>query len=263
MSFRDLFPWTYALWRFLSSKPVRISLVSSSSLLLLVMAGFRIESFLLQRKVTSILARMSQLRLDETSLAEFRLLLPELTPAQSPGASLRYGVRYDDTQQGILVRYLWRVWQNDRVEPWLYYWGHRFHRFEAGVEVLNGTVVRVDYSLWIDTNEDHMLYSGAGINVLGLSRAGWRQLGRGSTVTYDDLRPYVEQHASNAPENYVALAFTPDAPDGLKQSAFRVHLTCLWNLSPCKKTKQMLPGIWPPQYAWHDVPFGKVPFPFK
>ena|SRR5437868_6938883 len=219
MDFPDSFPWIRALWHLFTSKPVRIIFASVSTFIVFIILSFRIESWFFQRRVNSILSRMAQLRLDETPEAEFKRLLPELMLStgllpgdDDSGASLRYNVHYNDTETGPLVKYLWRLWQNDRGTRWLYCFGHRFHRFHAGVEVRDSAVVRMDYHLWIDTNENHNLYSGAGIHVIGMSRAGWRHFGRGSTLTYDDLRPYVERHASNAPENYVALAFTPEAP---------------------------------------------------
>jgi len=256
MPFRDSFPWTSALLRFLSSKPFRIFWAVFATVLISTMVGFRLESFVFQRRVSSILVRMAEVRLDHSSEQETRQLLPELnlsTDAIPNGACdgmRRYEVTYSDLDRGVLVRFLWRLWQNDAGIRLLYLLGHRFHRFSAAVEACNGKVVRVQYGLWVDTAEDHNLYSGAGLTVAGLSRAGWRKPGGEVETSYEDLIPYTELVASNAPESYLALTFTPVASGGFVRAAFDVHLNCLWSPSPCKTTKQLLPGIWPPSYPW-------------
>lgn len=194
-------------------------------------------------------------------------LLPELLPLYNAhpehGSDVprRYDARYSDIDRGLLVKFLGRLWQNESGIRVLYLLGHRFHRFNAAAEIRNGKVVRVQYDLWVDTGENHMMYQGVGISVTGFSRTGWTKPGGTIATTYDDLKPYAERVASNAPENYLALAFTPEAASDFVRAALDVRLSCLWSLSPCKNAKQLLPGVWPPRFSWNALPFGKGPLP--
>lgn len=248
------------LRRFLSWKPVSITLISFTSVLLLTMIAFRIDSLLFQRRVNSLLSRMARVRLDNPSEEQLLSLLPELHPFRP--ASAKQPIRQGDPEQyafidtnvnhGLLVMTLWKLhMESDATFRWLFLLGHRLHRFDASAYLRDGRVVRISYDLWMENGESHSLYDGVGVHFRMLSRSGWI-LGEDRAVapTYNDVSPYAESVASNAPENVVDLALTSDAPPDLVRAALEPQISCLWKLGICQNTKQILPGIWPPHFPW-------------
>jgi len=263
MASRQLFPWTHALWRFLSSKPVRISLLTFTSLLVATMVAFRVESFLFQRRVHSILSRMAKIKLDNTSEQDLRSLMPELEGPDGPEceegkvSSKIYSVLISDVDRGTLsslVESLDRY--NGPALEILYLLGHRFHRFGAYAYTCAGKVVHLEYFLWIDDNHNHNMFEGTEVKVSGYSRTGWpysRNYSNG--FIYEGATPYVEWVSSNAPKNDLAITFTTEAPADFVRAAFDLQLVCLQSFAGCTDTKELLPGIWPPRFAWRHEKF--------
>lgn len=260
---RQLFPWTHALWRFLSSKPVGIFLLTSTLLLIATMVGFRVESFLFQRRVHSILSRMAQIKLDNTSEQDLRSLLPEMEGPDGPEceegtvSSKIYNILISDVGRGPLSSLIVRLDRHNRPAlAILYLLGHRFHRFGAYAHTCAGKVVRLQYFVWIDDNHDHNMFQGTGVTVSGYSRTGWlysRNYSNG--WTYEGAQPYVERIASNAPKNDLTITYTTEAPADFVRAAFDLRLVCLQNFAGCTDTRQLLPGIWPPRFAWRHKKF--------
>ncbi len=246
MSFRDSFPGTAALWRLIASRPARILLVSFASIVILTIIGFRIESLLFQRRANSLLLRMAQLRLDNSSEGELRAILPELRPLSPESADEpvnRYALIIDNMQHGSLPRALGVLHlDSDSVVRLLFLLGHRFHRFDASASLRDGKVVRVTYNLWLENGESHGLYDGVGVHVRMFSRAGWvQEEDRAVGPTYNDVSPYAEEVASNAPDNVVDLALTSDAPTGLVRAALDPHIGCMWKQGSAKIRNRFFP----------------------
>jgi len=262
MRLRETFPWSFALWQLIVYRPVGIFLISATILMLVTMACFRIESLLFQRRVNSVLSRLAQVRLDHSPEQELRELVPELHPLKSKPRRqddltpqteepLEYVLADGNVENGLLPKLLWKLGTHvNSVLRLLYLCGQRFHTFHASVAFREGKAVRIKYDLWLDNGENHNLYAGVGIDVTALCRAGWTRRDELFAPTYDDLMPYAGHVASNAPENSLHVAITPEAPAELSQAAFDVHITCLRDFSGCRNTKQILPGVWPPRFPW-------------
>ncbi len=224
------------------------------------------ESFLFQKKVRWILFRMAQIKLDNTSEQELRSLLPELEGPEGPecqeGAvsSRMYAVLIDDIDRGTLSSLLEAFGRYNRPAlTSLYLLGHRFHRFGAYASTCQGKVVHLAYFVWIDDNQNHNLLGGTNVAVSGYSRTGWsysrNELSYG--FTYEEEKPYAERIASNAPENYLTITYTTEAPADFLRAAFDLRLVCMQNFAGCTDTKQLLPGIWSPRFPWHREGFSR------
>lgn len=261
MSFRELFPWTHRLWRFLSLKPVRILAATLASLLVATILAFRVESFLFQQRVHSILSRMARIQFNRTSEQALRSLLPEFElSVRDPcvhdvGQSRRYSILVSDVDLGGLSSLVVSLGQHNRpVLTFLYLLGHRFHRFGASAETCAGKVVRLKYFIWIDDNRWHNMFEGTEVSVDGFSRDGW-PYGPESSFTYEAVAPFLERVAGNAPQNVIHIMYTAEASADFVQSVFDLRLACLQKQAGCTSTKQLLPNIWPPRYAWRPQQF--------
>src|SRR5580704_4243009 len=256
MSFRNSFPWTYDFCQFLNLRLIRIATGLFVLLLMITMASFRIQSFLFQRRVNSILFRMGALGLDSTSEQQLKDLFPELKPVEVDGQPAAGGSDSQETwyelndsngENGPLVNLVNHLGSHsNQALAILYRLGNRFHIFKVGVRTRRGIADRVAFSLMVETgrpatNEDVVL-----LEVKGFGRSGWDSPKSKLDLTYEDVRPYSGHVASKMPQNTVFLSFTPDAPEQFIHSAFDVHLDCLWKFSGCRTARQMLPGVWPP-----------------
>lgn len=259
MAFRDLFPWTYALWPALNKRVVRIALGSVAVLLLTTMVSFRIQSLLFQRRVNSILSRMATLELNHTSEQEFRNLLPELKPTfsetRAPGSTEdpENGQIYEVVDSNMEGEIVWGILRlagahAHSAESMVNALGYRHHRFVGSCRIQNRQVTATRFWLLIETSGRPTYDDLVGVEVSGYTRAGFSTERR--FQTYDDISPYLESVASNRPMTSLHIHFTDVASRDFVRAAFDVHLRCLWNLSGCHDTKQVLPEIWPPHLPW-------------
>jgi len=203
MAFRDVFPWTYASWRFLCLRSTRGVLVATTSLFALRVICFRIESALFHWRVHSTLKRIAGIKLDETSERELLRLVPSLSlePVEQQvldSPVRRYSWVDGDVENGFLIKLVTNR-HGEPIDRLLSAIGHRFHRFGVTALIQNGKVVKIGYFLWLDDTQYHHTYQGIGVDVAQYSRAGWDAVRDKNTISYDDLAPYVEGVASNAP----------------------------------------------------------------
>jgi len=265
MSFRNSFPWTFAFWRFLNRRPVRIVVGSFALMLFVTMASFRIQSLLFQRRVNSVLSRMAKVNLDRTSEKQLRDLLPEMKRVErngkffvdgpESGNELETWYELDDGngKNGSLINLVYRLGNHsNQALTILYRLGNRFRVFAIRSRIRQGIVDRVTFFLMVETGEPFVNEDIVVLDVKGYGRSGWDSPKSRRDLTHEDVRPYSAHVASNMPQNTVFLSFTPDAPEQFIHSAFDVHLDCLWNFLGCRTARQMLPGVWPPQFAWRQ-----------
>jgi len=260
---RNSFPWTYALWRLINSRPIRIVLASCVVLLLITSALFRIESSLFQRRVRSLTSRIARLRLDQTSEQELRQLLPEMNLERVKTNSGHAGcadsgeegkwlaLEDNNAEKSFLVNLLYRcVDHSDQFRRLLYVLGHRFYILRARVRVREGKVDRIALWLMMEAGGPIMATETVILEIKGYGCSGWEDSPEGPWATYKDIAPYSEHVASNRPETALFVKYTPDAPEQYIRRALDVRLDCLWNFLGCQSTKQVLPGIWSPEFPW-------------
>jgi hypothetical protein len=264
MSLNDSFPWTGALVRQFLSRPGRILVFSFAVLFALILMGFRLQSFLIQRRIKSVASRMARLQLDQSGEKELRALLPELKlrdiqtsngvgdpPASSDGKWYSYDGSNMEGSPVAWLMYHSGDHQNE-VRRFFYHLGHRFCIFRAEARVREGIVDRTSLGLMVESGE--RIYGDAVmLDINGYGRSGWDGTTKASGLTYRDIAPYAERAVSKAPDSWVSVRFTPDAPDEYARALYDLHMNCLWNFAGCSTVKQMLPGIWPPNFPWRSA----------
>jgi len=249
--------------RLLWSRPSKILFASFATLFVLILIGFRFESFLIQRRINSVASRMARLRLDRSTEQELRVLLPELklkdirasNGVNGPSASsAEKWYTYDGSNTGSSP-VAWLMYRSgdreNEVRRFFYHLGHRFCISHAEARVREGIVDRTDLGLMVESGE--RIYGDAVmLNISGYGRSGWDAPTKASDLTYQDIVPYTERAVSRAPDSFVSVRFTPDASDEFVWALHDLHLNCLWNFVGCRTAKQVLPGIWPPNFPWRS-----------
>jgi hypothetical protein len=61
---------------------------------------------------------------------------------------------------------------------------------------------------------------------------------------YDEIGGFRIKVPSNMPTKILYVAFTPDAQPQAVRNAFDVRLDCIWNVTGCLTTRQVLPALW-------------------
>jgi len=252
MSFRDLFPWTYASGRFLL-RSTRGALIAALFLFAFSAICFRIESAIFHWRFHSTLKKVAGIKLDETSDRELLQRIPSLSleplEQQARDTELRRCSSVDgDVENGFLIK-LVTIGHGQPIDRLLSTIGHRFHRFGVTALIQNGKVVKIGYFLWLDDTRNHNMYQGIGIDVAQYSHAGWEAVRDKNAISYAELAPYVETVASNAPENVLHILTTSDTPDPLKRATFEVRLACLYSFTGCQNTREILPEVRPPRFS--------------
>ena len=252
MSFRGLFPWTYAFLRFSAPRPARIAATCFCCALLAMMAFFRVESLLFQRRVASVLSRMTELRLDHTSEQEVRKLLPELKLVRSEDDQVGHDYEFKDSNMegGILLVVLDHAGDHSlSLVHVLNVLGHRFHLLVVSCRVQDQHVSAVHFWLLAEssgrtTYDDLVAVEVSGYSHTGLQKRKWGE-------SYEDISPYSVMRASNRPKTSLDVRFTDAASQDFVRAAFDARLNCLWNFSGCNSTQQLLPGVWSPRFKWN------------
>ena len=226
-----------------------------ASIILITAATFRLQSYLFARKVQSVLSRMGQIQLDETTQAEVSALLPEFKPGiesnfliyREPDIQCRadacYGLQIRNWPGGTIARFQAKLsYRFQWLFEGIYLLGHRYVVFAAYVEIQGGKVSRCEYGLDVQNGEfpanDFVV-----VQVLGVDRADFLSY-FGFTRGDEATRGFRGRVPSNKPTTMLFVAFTPDAKAEDVRSTFAVHLECIWNAEGCSATKQLLPLLW-------------------
>jgi len=234
---------------------VKVALLVAVSIVAATMIGFRVQSLLFERKVHSVLWRLGQFYLDNTSEEEVLRSLPELKPGilwsftvdgrsddRCPGDAC-YVLRVGNLPDGMVFRFRRKLeYRQDWIFKTAYLLGHRYRTFASYVEIRGKKVSRYEYSLAV-TDQEYPLGELVGVQVLGADRASFPR-GYAAIEDYDEIRGIKGRVPGNKPTTMLWVAFTPEAQREDVRSAFDVHLACAWNCEGCSATKQILPGLW-------------------
>src|SRR6266480_2503311 len=239
----------------ISSRPFRFAFLLSVLLWFITTASFRVQSYLFDRKVHFVLRRMEKIQLNKTSKEEVLVLVPELKPGilwsfvlnghsedTCPGDAC-YVLHIQNYPDGILAELRAKLeYRHDWIFKTAYWLGHRFRSFGAYVEVRRGQVSRYEYSLSLEDAE-FPANGLVGVQVLGANRESFPG-GFGFMRDYDEIGGFRIKVPSNIPTKILYVAFTPDAQPKAVRNAFDVRLDCIWNVTGCLTTRQVLPALW-------------------
>jgi len=219
------------------------------------MIGFRVQAFLFESKVHSVVSRLERLQLDQSSEREVLRSLPELKPGivwnfyvngrpdETCHGDSCYVLRDGNVWNGLVFRLRERMnYQRDWIFWSLYWLGHRYQSFASYVEIRNGKVSRYEYALAV-SDQEYPLGGLVGVHVLGADRASF-PAGYGFFDDYSEIAGFRTRQPSNMIGKVLYVAFTPSAQATQIHAAFDVHLDCLWSSRGCSATKQILPGLW-------------------
>lgn len=219
------------------------------AIILTAAIALRVEAVIYARRIVSVVAEVSALRLGETSKADVLRRIPTLHPYGAPICDADECLS-GFVENGLPGRLLWRT-RSEVLSDVLRLWGFRAESLNIVVKFTSGKVSYFGYSLWVSA--PGVLPSGLpppppdgklGAVIIGLSSQ--------KMVTVRDPNPTVETHVSyritparSAPSESIGIAITPDTPAEIERAAFDLRLDCVWSFGGCRRWNQLLPSLGP------------------
>ena len=261
----DHFPTVVWLWRRVTSirlRPRRIALYLAIFLVIAAIA-LRVAAGIFEYRVMKTVNALSQVRLDQTNEPESLEIMPGLKPGTSSLANCPVKVCFAKENyiwpSGLagVVHYFFGDGSDprDKVRFWL---GYRVARFSADVELNEGRVHKLDYSLLVGNVNlkcrGIVLANAKGIQGFPFGRVLWsvnqEEFSDGRIPENEDESPDYQvtwtpiyKGSANAGIG-LNVAFTLAAPAGLVRHAFDLHLNCIWHLTGCGSARDLLPLAW-------------------
>jgi hypothetical protein len=220
-------------------------------LLLVATTTVRLRSYLMTRKIQSVLHGLAAIRLDQTSEEQLTKTVPYLTEKEWRVGGISHRGFYvhistdpdrlpwaialalNETRSEELVRCL------EHLADWL---GYRFMSFDASVIVEDGKVIHLGYGL---ANQNvRPQYTGyTGYIVSARSVHGfWIDRRIPFLVSSEDDKS--PQYRPSGGANGLFVIFTDDAPPSLTGRAFQLNLSCFWRLRGCDDARKIAPTLW-------------------
>ena len=250
MSAKTNFPFFRRIFKKLTGRWARRIYVSILLFALCLATVARVRSYLMARKIQAVLARLAEIRVDETTEEQLLKAVPYL------GRSER------DGEVGGIAEH-WRHLELSNESDWLVqpdiadgpdllgkiarWLGYRYMSFDASVLVHDGRVSRVEYGFAKQWGRPRQVsYTVSAKSVHGF----WSPYQRPLAVTSeDDESPQYRVNYKQVPtlrghENGLDVTFTNDAPPELAKRAFQLNLSCFWRLRGCEDARDIAPGLW-------------------
>ena len=226
--------------------------------LLMMTATARMRTYLMARKIQSVLQGLSQIRLDQTTEEQLTNMVPYLNRKdwKIDGISHRgfYVSISNEHFLGVgLIVYL-LDWSG-QLANWL---GFRFMSFDAGVLIEGGKVSQVSYGL---ANQPiHPQYAGyVGYIVSARSVHGFWRPAPGETGVYvSSENDYSPQYRPSEYSNTLNVIYTYDAPLQVTNRIFNLNLSCFWSLRGCEAVRVIAPDIWNDVRAIRDATYQQL-----
>jgi hypothetical protein len=253
MDFSRHFPWTNWICRRLTSKKARVFFLAIALVTMCLILCFRIQSILFERRVRSVLGRLAMVHIEDTSAEQLQTLFPELTheseclkgpPGWQP-AERCYSFLVGNWPNGPFAHFLEKFGSKGM---WLYlpsFWmGHRFFAFSLYLEVRNERLSKLRYEVTVD-NGLKTNFGLISVDVTGTNRAGFTPR---FAFEFEDIREYEILTPSNVPYALLHVTYVPAVSEDFIHDAFDLHLKCVWDLSGCRTTLDLLPTMgtkWP------------------
>ena len=265
MPFTKRFPAASWVWRRFASPGARRIYLAIVILLFAVTAAARVRTYVLTRRIHSVLNGLERLRIDQTTENELLRTVPYLVRGRQDrpvGTSTERGyyvVISNEPDRLLLDRFAFerpgewlpRTWLFT-VADWL---GYRYLSFRARIVLLDEKVSSIAYGIApelgfpIQVNEIVAVQSVHGF---------WSPYRRSIEVTSaDDESPQYRIAGGNDPfgdgrrgrKQFLHTTYTFDAPVDLTSRAFRLDLSCFWSLRGCRSAGQLAPLTWQDKQA--------------
>ena len=183
-------------------------------------------------RVTSIIHRSAQVRLDETTTSELLTLVPSLRACPKDDLALQEDSCY---QVQIWESLISRVAYFGRYGYKTAYWmGARHWNFSASVRLRQGKVHKFGYNVNVNNgslSEPWLTY------VAVTSDRGHRAWHL--DPTQDESPDYRVTRYFKWPDQTIEIMYTPAAPTQLLNHAFDIQLNCIWHLRGCRRCRDL------------------------
>jgi hypothetical protein len=234
MALANHFPATTWVWRRLTSRPARLTILLVGSALLLTTFALRIRAAIFEYRVTSIVEGLAKLKLDESNKSELLKLVPTLRPClpgdpPRPGDSC-YAVELSEIPHFRLMESRAHLFE---IAYWL---GARYWDLSASVMLRQDKVHKLGYHLRLTNGS--LSYPGI-LSIAATSVRGYRA--EHLDPTLDESPDYRVTRYFKWPAQTIQVMFTPTAPRNLAHHAFDIRLNCIWYLRGCRTADEVLP----------------------
>jgi len=232
-------------------------------LLLVATASVRVYSFVLTRRIQTVISGLSRLRIDQTTEEEVVRTVPYLARSKwdwridrnaelgdvDTGIERVYYVTISNQQNWMkFENFAWHVSSVGSTKDgrqtglvftladWL---GYRYLGFGARVVLLDGRVSSIGYGI-----ADRLVFPqviGSIVSVQSF-HSRWMPHETGFEVpSTDDQSP---EFNVGGDDGHLAVRFTSEASPELRSHAFRVDLSCFWGLFSCRHAREIAPLLW-------------------
>jgi len=234
--------------------------------------GIRVRSYLLTRRIQTVLNGLQQLKVDVTKEEDLPRTVPYLVrePFERREGTLLVRYYRAELSNEKDYRWLWsvprlilelwppKIWEGGAPDKWnamggslkaAYVLGWRHLSFSAGVTVVDGRVSSAGY----DIEPDVFLGWPKGFLVTARSTHGfWMARHLPLPVSSaDDESPFYRFGALAGEFSWFAgddakigVAYTPDAPREKISHVYQVDLSCFWSFRGCNSVRQVAPLLW-------------------
>ena len=248
MGEKTRFPFFHWAFRILTGRIARRCYFVVFLLALLLTTALRVRSYLMARKIQSVLRGLADVQIDQTSEQQLLKMVTHLKAGSEwkVGSVTQHGyyVTISNENDGLtprLFQFSWIIPELGRnaLSTAAYWLGYRFIRFDAHAFVQDGRVTQVGYGLgreWAEPRAASYIVSVKSVHSFWMP---WRQ---GFSVTStDDESP---QYRPAGDEEGLRATFTNDAPADTTKRAFELNLECFWNLRGCDDAREIAPLLW-------------------
>lgn len=201
--------------------------------IVLISIGLRVRSAIFEYRTVWIVHHLALLRLDEAPTSESLKLLREMRPCAAVELKPINGECYEIQ----MTRWLDSLWLGKYGYEAGYWVGIRYWNFSASVEIRQGKVHSVRYSLLVNDGS----LASPGVSSIAVNSV------HGFRTSYldpseDESPEYRVTTNFKWPDHSMRVDFTPDAPANLIQHAFAVRLGCIRSLRGCQTALELLPA---------------------
>ena len=239
------FPWIWRRVKSIRPQPRRIALYLAIFLVTVTLA-LRVVAGIFEYRVLAIVNGLAQVRLDQTTKAEFLKTVPRMGGFSWTKCSAEecYSKEVNVWPLNSVYYFLApKMLETPYLRELAFWIGLRFARFSAYVEFKDGKVHCLDYTLGV-ANAGRLIPEMPFL-IIQSARSNKNSF----MPEIDDESPeYRVTESRNSSSGMSAIGlnvvYTPGAPATLVRNAFDLHLNCVWQLRGCTSTRQFLPSTW-------------------